>query len=504
MFLVVRNAGHQEGHSHQGCCHRICKGGKGGCRHQEHEDTGTDTVNHAHKNEGGRVEIVTFADFQMNGIGERSTGTHLSKTVLDFLPVLPDGRIGVIVDFTLQGCKLSIVCTTSLERFHTDLGMLDILTHVDEIVRIRKSRNAHATAVQVLNVAAHYGNPVIAFALLHTGAVGKVDVEQQAEGAKGVKHRNEHTHVAVTLPDEHANHDQKAIKDQEHEELRKCRIAHETHLCGELDSETFHRLVICSIEGIDAVGIVHVANLVRQVLRHLVSTVTHMREREELVAHAGTTVEGTANHAFGAILLTFDEVIEGDPVFVLEQVTELQVPLLVADVDFRIVFVDNRVQFRTDRNVEVRAVTDQGEERKCQRKTHAALHALALERLRKAKDRKGYQADERNFDKSGHHVNDGAKKRTRNPDRNAFHNLLGFRHEQECKHGWHRKHGVKMSAHAEERDITNENQDAVAVLFITLVVPDEAKVRNKHQYKHGDAVDFGFDSVEPEGVGKSQ
>ena len=152
----------------------------------------------------------------------------------------------------------------------------------------------------------------------------------------------------------------------------------------------------------------------------------------------------------------------------------------------------------------MRAVADQGEERKSQGKTHAALHTLVLDGLCKAKNRKSNQADERDFDKSGHHVDDGAKERTRNPDRNAFHNLLGFGHEQERKHGRHRKHGVKVSAHAEEGDIADKDQDAVAVFFVTLVVPNEAEVRNEHQDKHGDAVDFGFDSIEPERVRESE
>ena len=55
----------------------------------------------------------------MNGIGERSTSTHLGKTVLDLLPVLPDDRIGVIVDFTLQGCKLGLVC---IEEYQTEIS----------------------------------------------------------------------------------------------------------------------------------------------------------------------------------------------------------------------------------------------------------------------------------------------------------------------------------------------------------------------------------------------
>ena len=72
---------------------------------------------------------------------------------------------------------------------------------------------------------------------------------------------------------------------------------------------------------------------------------------------------------------------------------------VVADVDFGVVFVDNRVQFRTNRNVEVRAVADQGEERKSQGKTHAALNTLVLDGLCKAKNRKSNQADKRDFDK---------------------------------------------------------------------------------------------------------
>jgi hypothetical protein len=203
-----------------------------------------------------------------------------------------------------------------------------------------------------------------------------------------------------------------------------------------------------------------------------------VRERKELVTNAGTTVEGTADHAFGTVLFTFNEVVEGDPVFILEEVSELEVTLFVADIDFGVVFVDNRVQFLTDRNVKVRAIANEGKEGKCQGQTHAALHTLILDRLGKAKNRKGNQANERDFDKSGHHVNHGAKERTRNPDRNAFHNLLGFGHKEQNEHGRHGKHRVEVSTHAEERDVADKDENAVAVIFVTLVVPNETEIRH--------------------------
>ena len=52
------------------------------------------------------------------------------------------------------------------------------------------------------------------------------------------------------------------------------------------------------------------------------------------------------------------------------------------------------------------------------------------------------RVDERNFDKCRHHVNHGAKERTRNPDRNAFHNFLGFGNKEKSEHGRNSEHRV--------------------------------------------------------------
>ena len=61
-----------------------------------------------------------------------------------------------------------------------------------------------------------------------------------------------------------------------------------------------------------------------------------------------------------------------------------------------------------------------------------------------------------------------------------------------------------MGTNAEEGDVADKDEQTVTSLFFPLVVPDEAEVRNEHQDEHGDAVDFGFDRVEPESIGERQ
>ena len=309
------------------------------------------------------------------------------------------------------------------------------------------------------------------FPLFHTGAVGKVDIEQQSHATQGIKHRQVQAQPHIAFPDKDADHHDKAIHQQENQELRKNRIAHEAHLGGELDSKTFKRFVLGSVKGVDPVGIVHATHLVGQILRHLIATVAHAGEREQLVGYTGTAVEGTTNHAFGAVLLTFHKIVEGLPVFTLEQVAQLQVALLIANVDFRVVLVDDRVQFRTYRNIQVSAVTDKGKEGKGQGKTDRLVH-VGSERLCHRKDGKHNQANQGNLDKSRHHINHGAQESSRNPDRNPFHNLLGFSGKQKSKDCRHRKHSVEVGTDAEEGDIADENQNLVTAVFIFLVVPD--------------------------------
>ena len=105
------------------------------------------------------------------------------------------------------------------------------------------------------------------------------------------------------------------------------------------------------------------------------------------MSQARTTVEGARNHAFGAILLTFNKRVESVPVLGVEEVTELEVALFVADVEFRIVFVNRRVEFRTDRDVKMRAVADQGKECESERKLKSLVHVrIELGRNRRHKD----------------------------------------------------------------------------------------------------------------------
>ena len=113
------------------------------------------------------------------------------------------------------------------------------------------------------------------------------------------------------------------------------------------------------------------------------------------MSQAGTAVEGTGNHAFGTVLLTFDERIESFPVLAIEEVAQLEVALFVANIEFRVVFINCRVEFRTDRDVKMRAVTDQSKECKGNRKEKATLESTFI-RLGDSPTKYGIQCITRN------------------------------------------------------------------------------------------------------------
>ena len=155
----------------------------------------------------------------------------------------------------------------------------------------------------------------------------------------------------------------------------------------------------------------------------------------------------------------------------------------------------------------MRAVTNQSKESKGKGKFERVIHShreCSSDSRHKDNDGKSHKAKERDFDKRGHHVNHGAKERTRNPDWDAFDNLSRLSHKEQHKHGRDRKHRVKVSAHAKECDIADEDENLVAAFFVALVVPHQAEVGDEHQNEHGDAIDFSFDGVEPERVGERQ
>ncbi len=216
-----------------------------------------------------------------------------------------------------------------------------------------------------------------------------------------------------------------------------------------------------------------------------------------------TAVESAIDHAFGTILLTFNERIEGIPVFSLEQVTQLQIALIVTDVDFRIVFINYRIQLRADRNIKMSAIANQSKEGKCQGKTNRLVHVLT-ERLCQGKNCKSNQADQGDFDKGRHHVNHGAQESTRNPNRETFQDLLGLSHQKQHEDCGNGKHCIQMSANTQEGDVADKDQDAIAGIFVAMLVPHQAQVGHQHEDQHCNAVNFGFHSIEPEGIGESQ
>ena len=491
----------------------------------------------------------------MNGFRERSTLAKTGKAFFNLLPVSPGSRIFGIANLLFEFSDTSSRSVAHAKTFNRKLGIVNRLTEIDEFIRVREGSNASAGIVQVRHVTSHSANPVIAVALFHAGSISKVDIEEKAERAKDIKCRYKDTHMLIALIDIHASSDNKAIKQQEEEKLHQGIIAHERHLRRELKAKAFNRFIFRSVKCIDTVSIVHPTHLIRQVLGHLVTTIAHAREGEHLVSQAGTTVESTGNHAFGTILLTFNKGIEGIPVLRFEEVSELEVALFVTDVEFRVVFINRRVEFRTDRDVKVRAVADQSKECKSKGKNEATLkssfsrleytlanacitqtsdnqstnnrnrpairnhhqsgsnqdrqsgHSGLLERepFAKQKDKaQNENANQGNFNESRNHVDDGAKERTRNPDRNAFDNLFRLSHEEQNEHGRNREHRVKVSAHAKECDVANKDEDTIATRFFTLVVPHETEVRDKHQDEHSDAIDFSFDRVEPERIGERE
>ena len=374
MFLVVRNARDKKRNKYKSGSNRRSEGGRScGRRGKQHENTSANTINHAHEDKCRRVEVVTFTDFHVDRFRERSALSKTGEAFFNLLPVSPGRRIfgiaNLLFEFSNSGCR----SVTHAKTFNRKLGIINRLAEVDEFVRIRKRGNASTGIVQIRHVASHGANPIVTVALFHASAIGKVDIEQEAKRAKGVKRRDKDSEMLVTLIDINAGSNNKTVKQQEEEKLHKGVVAHKRHLRRELEAQTLDRFIFRSVKCIDAVSVVHPTDLCRQVLGHLVTTIAHAREGEHLVGNAGTAIESTGNHAFGTVLLTFDEVIEGDPVFVLEQVAKLEVALFVTDVEFRIVFINRRVEFRTDRDVKVGAIADQSKERKSERKKEATL-----------------------------------------------------------------------------------------------------------------------------------
>ncbi len=241
MFLVVGNAGNQEGNQNQSGCNRRSESCHSSSCDHEHQDTSTHTENHTHEDVCRSVEVVTFTNFQMDSFRERSAGTCTSKALFNLGPVLPCSRIFQRFHFLLQAGNLCAAAfTAGFGHLDTILGHFNLLAKINNVICVGNG-NIQAKALAITSDGVV---PVCFISLLvHTGTVGEVDVENQTQRAKCVKGGHENTHLGITLPAEDANHNEKAVKDQENQELSQSAhgliVTHHTHLSGELEAQTF-------------------------------------------------------------------------------------------------------------------------------------------------------------------------------------------------------------------------------------------------------------------------
>ena len=79
-----------------------------------------------------------------------------------------------------------------------------------------------------------------------------------------------------------------------------------------------------------------------------------------------------------------------------------------------------------------------------------------------------------------------------------------MRNEQKHEHGRNREHRVEVRTYTEEGDIADKDEDSITTGFFTTIIPYQTEIGDKHQYKHGHAVNFGFDRIEPERIGERE